>query len=64
MDRFQALSLIGFDGPDSSSPPDEIKATIDRMEGAPKPHHPDLTAEISRLRKLLAQAESKATSPR
>lgn len=64
MNQYQAAAIIGLDGPDGSSPPEEIKATIDRMESAPKPHHPDLTAEIGRLRKLLAQAESKATSPR
>ncbi len=59
MDRFQALSLIGLDGPDGSSPPDEIKQEIDRLEGMPKPHHPVLTAQIDRLRKMLAEASAR-----
>ncbi len=57
MDRFQALSLIGLDGPDSSSPKSEIKAEIDRLEAVPKPHHPELTARIKSLQAMLAKAD-------
>ena len=56
MDRFQAMSLIGFDGPDSFSPKARVQEEIDRLESAPKPHHPELTARISSLRKMLDAA--------
>lgn len=56
MDRFQALSLIGFDGPDSFSPKAEIEAEIQRLEAADLPHHPELTARVESLRKMAAKA--------
>lgn len=58
MDRFQAQSLIGLDGPDSSSPKAEIEAEIARLEAAPKPHHQELTARIESLRKMAASAKT------
>ena len=59
MDRFQALSLIGLDGPDGSSPPAEIKAEIARLQGMPEPHHPELTARIESLQKMLEGASAR-----
>ena len=56
MDRFQAMSLIGFDGPDSSSPRAEIQAEIDRLTKAPKPHHPELTARLESLQQMAQKA--------
>lgn len=56
MDRFQALSLMGFDGPDSSSPKGEIEAEIKRLEAAPTPHHPELTARIASLKEMAQEA--------
>lgn len=56
MDRAQALSLIGFDGPDGSSPRAEVQKEIDRLEAMPTPHHPELTARIRSLKALLPKA--------
>lgn len=56
MDRFQAMSLIGFDGPDSFSPKARVQEEIDRLTAAPTPHHPELTARISSLRRMLDKA--------
>lgn len=57
MDRFQAMAVMGFDGPDSSSPKTEIEAEIRRLESVPKPHHPSLTARIESLKTMAAEAE-------
>lgn len=59
MDKFQALSLIGLDGPDGSSPKAEIQAEIDRLAKAPQPHHPELTARLESLRRMAAKATEK-----
>lgn len=59
MDAHQALSLIGLDGPDSSSPKAEIRAEIDRLAAMPEPHNPLLTARIKELRYLMGRATEK-----
>ena len=56
MDEFQALSVMGFDGPDSLSPRAEVTEELARLEAVPKPHHPLLSGQIAHLRKLEAEA--------
>lgn len=59
MDEFQALTLIGLDGPDSTSPRSEIEAEITRLQAAPMPHNPLLTDRIESLQKLAETATEK-----
>lgn len=63
MDAPQALSLIGFDGPDSSSTKEEFRKEIERLEAAPKPHHPLLTDRIRALRSQMRRATGSAFQP-
>lgn len=57
MDKFQALAVIGLDGPDSLSPKHEIAAEIDRLEKAGS--NPLIKDRLESLRKMLATATEK-----
>lgn len=56
MDRFQALAVIGFDGPDSTSPKAEIANEILRLQQSPAAKHPDVLARIGKLQRMEAAA--------
>jgi len=56
MDGFQALALIGLDGPDHLSPKAEILAEIKRLSAFPKPHHKALTEHITTLKAMARTA--------
>jgi hypothetical protein len=56
MDQYQAASLIGLDGPDTTSPASEIRAEIARLEVAQNPHQ-DVLARVKSLRKMLKKAK-------
>ena len=58
MDLFQAMALIGFDGPDSSSSPGEVRAEIARLLKPQNPPHWLVAGRIAEMERLLASPTS------
>ena len=58
MDLFQAMALIGFDGPDSSSSPEEVRAEIARLLKPQNPPHRLVASRIAEMEHLLANPSS------
>jgi len=54
MDKFQAMAVLGFDGPDSHSPKAEIEQEIARLQAFEL--YPQIKAKIAELRRMLLTA--------
>ncbi|MEO6299528.1 MAG: hypothetical protein ABIV25_07275 [Paracoccaceae bacterium] len=57
MDKYQALAVMGFDGPDSLTPKVEIEVEIARLEAFES--EPPIKARIAQLKKMLLNATDK-----